>query len=175
MEAVSSIAGVIALSLQVYLLMRPHNRGLLLLLSGVMFLWAFHYWGLGSPAAAGFHIWAAVAMWTGIVANRYFKDARLVMAAAITIVNLVLGAVLYQQPADLIMLAGNISFALCHILLAGRALRWGYIGAESIVGVAAFSLGSLPGMAIAVLMALANARALSRWQRAQDPVVAAAG
>lgn len=155
--------GLLAAIVQSILLAAPHNRNLLLFMSGVMFLWAAHYWLLGSSVAAGLHVWGAVTMWVGISAQGQTQKQKALKAGAITATNIAIVLVLYSQLADAVMGAGNTIFGLCHILLSGKRLRYGYIVGEAAVGVSAFMLGSIPGVVMAVAMIALNFIAIRRW------------
>jgi len=162
-DLVSLGLGVVAVMIQLYLLARPHNNNLLFWLPFAMLLWAGHYFTLGSNTAGALHILAAATMFVAHFDQKAHGHSSLLVINGILALNVILGAVFYLQPADILMTLGNTFFAYCHLCLREQRLRIGYIVAEVVIASGAIMLGSIPGAAIAVLMIAMNCWSLTRW------------
>lgn len=162
--------GMLALGIQLFLLVRPHNQGLLLWLPVAMLLWAVHYLLIGTQAAAVLHVLAAATMWTSHFLPAQWAAWRVRLALVFMLPNLVLGATFYLAWPDLPMILGNMVFAYAHFCLQDRALRWGYIVAGSLIGFGAAFWGSVPGVIVTVMMVSANLLAIFSWSATAEEV-----
>ncbi|MDX1587816.1 MAG: YgjV family protein [Oleiphilaceae bacterium] len=159
---VANGVGVLALTITVTAMARKSDRGLLAIIATGVAFWALHYGLMGSKSGAIVHAIAAV----GIFCAHWTQNAPLGRRAVLATVFATLGvsgsAWFGTGLADVFSAVGCIVLTFSEHTLRGVPRRKGMILGQCIFLLYAIQLGSVPGMAVTSITALAGLVGLRR-------------
>lgn len=142
------LIGSLAAVIQLLLLAWPHDRLFHPAMAVAMLLWTAHYGLIGAEAGAAMHALAAanLAMVTIYRLRRRPMRSQRIIAAVFSLAAIGLGLHFYRGMADLLVIAGQVSFVCAQTLFKGSAMRRGIIIGNVFFAGFAYTVLSVPGM-----------------------------
>jgi len=161
-ELIANVVGSLALLLSVWGLVRKTNDKLLIILSVSVLVWGVHYFLMNSIVGGIMHLIAAIGIFVADRMQSRGFSSRFWMASLFVALNLITGVVWWTGHWDAYAMAAAPILVYSQFCLKGHHMRMGFMAGEVAMFFYASALGSVPGMAVAMINLAAGAAGLTR-------------
>lgn len=163
----ANFAGYLALAIMAFALVRKDNRHLLFLIGVGLFLWAIHYWLIGSTAGAINHLIAGIGVFLAHSTYQWSIRKRIVLAAVFAALAVAGSLFTGFSTANILAALGGVIMTASQYIFRGVRMRQGFLAGEGFFFFFALLIGSVPGMLVTVMNALSGITGLVRIHKSR--------
>jgi hypothetical protein len=165
MAIAADAIGYLALAVMVLGLVRKDSKHLLLMIAGGVFLWGVHYGMLGSTSGAIVHGIAGVGVFLAHATYSARLSHRVLLAGCFSVIGVIASLYTDINPANVAAAVGCVVMTTSQYVLRDAQMRQGFLAGEAAFFVFAAIVGSVPGMLVTIVNALAGLIGMFRLHR----------